>query len=784
MKIKSPALITSHAIPPQAYLTAPPVCIHYKSKNAPPRRYTYAALRNELAGERNEIQCFQETLSASKGDSQLSNTTIVKSTTKIGAKNNSVIFVDSVVDPSETGGNSQHGLLVIQERGAISRYSADLSEQKWTTSLQQLTQGEVIYPAANIKERLIKHAFCISGADAALGMLKDRADLLASLNPAGSSDTETLERTALLCVLSRSNSERIAKLGMFDFDIFTLQSRIQGLSRPPMRLLVRWQLPQLSIEVKQDTSKSLLKYNAATGTFHQLVDGTLVTYEFTALGPKITTEIRLPRETINSFFPLRNGLALVATTSSYSLVNFRYKSIQASIPASSADTMQPSSRKRKRANSIVNANRPALFTRLLDYFPRENIVVGISGNDLISLPIRLPATSRTQHSANGSRLIDSLGRGIPNEKPGRVAPQLPTSSNISTFATSDRSLTKITRLLIDRQPMALSGAVEATKHLLRSFNTPRPAAVPQTYLLTNGVNGNAPNGVNHAEDDATADIVALEDAALTADLAHAVALLSGDSLDARGKALKAAISLLGTTFPAQDVARAMREQLSRRDMMFLIELLRVDLEQGGWTSHVLDMWPGEADDEEKGDDGALAVVAKVLTRAVDALGMGAWLTAANQESDTEEADADAMSIDEVDGEAQTSPARTYATVTALREEIGAVLECAQEAAWFSNFLFDFVRYENVARTSFKPTIATAAGLSKTISVAPNITATTTTSGEALVKELMLPLGVRAAKGVESTVVRAGGVVEQRSKRETGIELSKRVGEYSFERIRV
>lgn len=694
-----------------------------------------------------------------------------------------MLFFDAIPKAGGQIGASQHTVLAVQERGNITAFSADLSEEEWTTSLQEMTQEAVKYPAANIKERFVKHAFCISGRDARDGLLKDREDLLASLNPAGSSEGEALEHSTLLCVMSRSQSENIAKLGRFDLDVFAFQPQIQGLSRPPMRLLVRWTVPKLSVEVAHDVSTFRIQYNAVTGTLHQLIGGTLVTYEFNALGPRIVSEIRLPKEPISSFFPLPHDLALISTPASYSLVNLRYKSIQSTISAASSTQMQ--SRKRKRANSSNSAIRPALFANLFDYFPGEDTVVAIFGQDLVSFPVRLPPVSRTRHSINSSRLIDSLGRGTRSTNSAmRTAPQLPTATTVAAWVRSDPGLSKLSRQLIDREPIALSGAVEAMKHLLRSFNSPRPAAVPQTHLLTNG--SKTPNGVDLTEDDAGADIIALEDAALTADLERARAFLSPKSLTTRGKALKMAVSLLGATFPAQDVSRAMREQLSRRDIMFLIELLRIDLHQGGWTSHVLDIWPGEAADKEKGDDAALAVVTKVLTRAVDALGMGAWLTAADDESDEDSID-DRMSVDgeeKDDDDPQTTPGHTHATVTALREEISGVLECAQEAAWFSNFLFDFVRYQEVAKNSKKPAIAIEEGLTKIIDVAPNITTTTTTSAEALAKELMLPLGVRAAKGIESTVVRAGGEIRERSKRETGHEMSKRVAEYSFERIRV
>jgi len=279
--------------------------------------------------------------------------------------------------------------------------------------------------------------------------------------------------------------------------------------------------------------------------------------------------------------------------------------------------------------------------------------------------------------------------------------------------------------------------VQAIKLLMQSLDD-QPTAEELPGVLTNGT---APS--NDAMD------VDSELEAATHDLDHALSLLD-HGLSIRSHTLRPALIRLHT-FPTPVVSSALRTMLSRRELESLIRLLHLELKNGGWTSQYdfadSESSPIEAANEDP-DDHAVAIIASLISCTLDAIGAGAWVAAIGSPDSTEE------------------------TIKNLYEDTSEALNGFWEARYMRGLLSEFLRYAANTSKSQKPS-------AKSLEKAGKPFAVDVTADEALP---MLPLGGKVDQGVEKTKAGKGGKKEERSAREIGMLISKKVPKYSFERI--
>jgi len=669
-----------------------------------------------------------------------------------------------------------------------------LQKENWTANVE----GEVT----------VEYTFIQSAGEAQLGLLKNRADLLMFLETSGKNQDEIRDQTAVVGMITRSNLDQKRMLNIFAVNPPSAESAAQISNRA--QLLIQWQLPASVKDMEEipqysfDRASGLLFVNQATA---------LTTYTFTTLGPRLLSQVpSLSESTTTSFIPLPQSLSLVVTAETCSLVNMHYNSVLASTSISSVEIAPPPSKKRKLETAKTNDSGKI---ELIDHFRSLNIAVAVKDSTLLAFQLRFPLPVRGRSIAKAlttPRLIDSLGRGIPSTSAtaAKKAPPAFDAHKIDELARADPSLANLASVFIDQQAgqvsrhkrayVNLAGLVQSLKWILRSFSTPPAIEQSQAQLtngetsaasVTNGTNGTSPSALADNPDSSDAFLLA-EVSAATADLSLAVALISSasatssnststDPTTLRALTLEHLLTKLGTSHPPALLSRTFRAQLSQHDLFLLMELLRHALEQGGWASKVLDVYPedmdpqsdpeGQAQDTERVDGGGLdssvGVIGTLISCAVDALGAGAWLTGGmdvNIASDDE--DDEMMDLDTSLAAAGTRP-----LLPTLRQLTTTVLEVTQEAAFFRSFLADFLRYAD--------TLAAApAGVQNRLASAMANEQGAGQGGG------MLPFGVRAARGVEATVVKAGGEVRVRTKRELAGRIAREVGVYSFDRVRV
>ena len=200
-----------------------------------------------------------------------------------------------------------------------------------------------------------------------------------------------------------------------------------------------------------------------------------------------------------------------------------------------------------------------------------------------------------------------------------------------------------------------------------------------------------------------------------------------------------------------DVRKALKKELSRSDLIFFVDYLRMELAQGGWLSRYvedLSILPEEHLQHGK----QISIAAKLLNCAMDSLGTGGWILGSPAEYNIFE---------------------TGDTITYMKAEISAALEGIEEAAYLQGMLQEVLLYSKTARRK-SPELDEASQRPKKVKP---ITVP-------LEDELShaLPLGVKGPPQVSLTKVGAGGEIQVRSMRDIGRLKSQQVGKYSFERI--
>jgi len=773
--VKAARLVISHAIPPQARLTASPCSVNVKSLGSKAStRYTYAACRNELRAKREQILGFAHVDSRSSPSSDTPDPTSKQYTWDSEKDVSPIIHLEAV------SAGSTHEVIVVHENGTVRGLSAHLVEQLWTTSIA--------------KGNTVEFAFVQTAGEARQGILKHRADLLAFANTGDQTTDHVEQQKSIISLVTYNQKDSKRTLRIVAVQALTAASAVQLTDR--VQPLIDWPLPRFT---QGSDVKPKFSFDIASATLLHFNKGLLSTLDFTTLGPHLLHQLphSLESAMIASFLPLPQSRALVTTPENCRLVNTQYNSILASCATTLSDATTRPNKKRKHSETDIGSSSTASPVVLLDYFRSLNLAVAIQHDSLIAFQLRLPeamAGRRTQASRIKSRLIESIGRGIPSTAEGvRHAPSAIDAKKVDELARSDASLTTLADVFTRAGPssyVSLDGLVQSLRWILRSFSTPgvpdqprlaAPEEPSPKKAKVNGVNGVHPPEPDTLQTETALDSDLLaEEAAAESDLSLAIALItstptsSSHSDNKRAETLHTLLTRLGTCHPSSSLSSTFRSLLSRHDLFLLIELLRHALEQGGWTSKTLDVYPtgDDTDPDTGGLDSSISVIGTLLSCAVDALGTGAWLTGGIDVSvdstfsaspSPSSAGDDAMDMD-IDLELDAATTQRPLLPT-LRHLTASALEVTQEAAFFRAFLADFLRYADTLAEA--PNRGAGGGIDKS------------GSGGS-----MLPMGVRHARGISATRVAAGGEVKVRSRRDVAERAQREVGRYGFERLRV
>lgn len=297
--------------------------------------------------------------------------------------------------------------------------------------------------------------------------------------------------------------------------------------------------------------------------------------------------------------------------------------------------------------------------------------------------------------------------------------------------------------------------IEVLRSIVQSFEEPAQGENGQLFLPpvpqqrnddSLPINGeDTPNELAGGGSD-----IEMEAEAAEQELDHALSALS-NGLEVRSDTLRIIFSRL-LAFNSQTVTMKLREIMSDGELVFFIHVLRIELADGGWTSRYVGTGNNDESEEqgmvnamegaEEGgpSNGALRTIGDLLNCAVDALGVSGWLIGLGSNSVT-----------------------AKELLTNLRAEVSAGLEQCYEADTLGSalrVLEGFAEEVEKEHTSEK-----AGGIDEG------------SEGD----ETKLPMGGRLRPVVVGGR-NGGGAKKSRIARAQ--EKSRRVGKYSFDRIRI
>lgn len=217
--------------------------------------------------------------------------------------------------------------------------------------------------------------------------------------------------------------------------------------------------------------------------------------------------------------------------------------------------------------------------------------------------------------------------------------------------------------------------------------------------------------------------------------------------------LEAVLSRLNT-ISASKLTRALKSELSTRELRSFVDLLRIELARGRWLSPYVEDRLVLAEDAQT-DNGQVCVIANLLNCAIDSLGAGGWIYGA--------------SID---------PSETADTIAFMKAEISAALGGIEEATYLKGMLGEILLYGKTSpsaraerHSTFRPN-------------QPPLQLQSIFMAEAGPERSALPFGLKTEERILPKKAVAGGELVDRSKRDISRLRSRMVGKYTFDRITI
>jgi hypothetical protein len=265
--------------------------------------------------------------------------------------------------------------------------------------------------------------------------------------------------------------------------------------------------------------------------------------------------------------------------------------------------------------------------------------------------------------------------------------------------------------------------------------------IDNPLMLTNDDQPNMPNGNIDAEIESEAEQA-------DADLQLAEYRL-GDGSSVRHQALSIAFAKVYTC-PSTAVVLALQSTMTLSEMVSLIYLLRFELAGGSWTSRYLDLY--QSSDDAGPPDSAIMLISTLLSRCIDAVGAGGWLSG------------DAMLVNGDHFESEE-------LILSLKLEVSAALEGVEEATYLRGLTSEMIKFaESTSRAT--------GGVSKQRTKGGNMKPVVMR----LETEPLLPMGLKTEQQISLQKVGAGGELYTRSMRDIGRLKSRRVKDYQIETI--
>ena len=317
------------------------------------------------------------------------------------------------------------GVLVVHEDGEVRWLSQNLEREEWKAKAAPEPSKSGIAPKVQVE-----HTVVLDLKQAQKGILKSREDVLAMLGAGGGVATNEGDLKLLLLITRNQVAEERGANEVLHLRVFRLRlAKTTGGAAPTttaksLQELMSSSLPEPS-NFRDQARKSLFAFHPASGSLHQSSDSAIADYDLTGSTPRLSHYMQPGPDLITSCLRLSNSSVLTTSSTSISVLDMQYRSVQDSL------SLHPQSEHPKNSpEPALTSNREAGSTRLLSYYAPLNLAVAVRGRKLIAYNVDAPEShsSGTKKRKRGGLLADSIGRGIKSTRSSY--PQAPATSNI------------------------------------------------------------------------------------------------------------------------------------------------------------------------------------------------------------------------------------------------------------------------------------------------------------------------------------------------------------------
>ncbi|KAI9740185.1 MAG: hypothetical protein M1834_004763 [Cirrosporium novae-zelandiae] len=393
--VQVPKFVTSYAISPQACFTCPPCSIRLKrTRTQEPSRITYCSV---IDGPLAKIISFSEKETNANGHD------IEAKALEVKSARSEIVHLDVLPGPSFTADEEQTyvpDILTVHKNGQIAVIPGSLEKMRWSADLSSSTQDEEVQKS--LKKSNIVFATVMDSTVASKGVLSRRDDLKNSLC-LEDEDTNSIQ---ILLLVSKSSGK--SKDKGYSYHIFALQDpqHGNGNSRVSNHLqhLMSSKLPQPTINGSTDEVQ--FSFHATSSILYQSSDSHFVAFDISGYTPSVSSELQLQGQESVTYLRLSESSVLVSSQSSITAYNTHYRSVQGSIDTSGSFPLA--------SRDIAAGHSADSAIRLLAYFPKTNLIVGLKNGKLVGLqaPSSISAVGGGRKRKADSLLIDSIGRGL------------------------------------------------------------------------------------------------------------------------------------------------------------------------------------------------------------------------------------------------------------------------------------------------------------------------------------------------------------------------------------
>ena len=346
----------------------------------------------------------------------------------------------------------------------------------------------------------------------------------------------------------------------------------------------------------------------------------------------------------------------------------------------------------------------------------------------------------------GVLTVANIEKSLKRSRALPITAKLATGTLIRAFAGWDSSLELLSTLLASPVPLSSGELVHVLAIVIRESNATQSSE--SLYRLTNG---NGSDSVNDTQMELTNGETSQTPPSTTQSSLHE---------NHRHLILTNTMKKL-YNIPSSTITRSLRTELSTTQLRLLIDTLRIETRQNGWLSPYEDNLSTLNQPPSPPSNHQISHIAHLLNCTIDSIGTGGWMLSGTSTTNDDLADSADM-------------------ITWMKAEISAALEGIEEATYVKGILGEMLLCGKDTLRSSQHVKAL-----KNDEQQDSMTVAAVRPVTVALEEVshMLPLGLSMAQGtVSSTVVKAGGEVRLRRKRDIGRLKSRMVGKYSYERI--